>query len=130
MIPKGMALGSQAVSGNGIQIEDSPEFRDRLLSYLTSPDPLPACRNCLGSAGRYAEHQQVRRQEFRPAQDHPTEDLIHPRLVGTTRVALAKAESLIPRTALDAAEHAMKSSDTLVGLLRKVQALNNSLFRN
>jgi organic radical activating enzyme len=130
MIPKGIALGEQAISGNGIQIEDSPQFRDRLLSYLTSPDPLPACRNCLGSAGRYAGHQQVRRQEFRPAQDHPTEELIHPRLVGTTRVALAKAESLIPRTALDAAEHAMKSSDPLIGLLRKAQALNNSLFKN
>jgi organic radical activating enzyme len=129
MIPKGMALGEQASYANGIQIEDSPEFRDRLLSYLTSPDPLPACRNCLGSAGRYVEHQQVRRQEFRPAQDHPTEELIHPRLVGTTRVALAKAESLIPRTAVDTAEHVMKSSDTLVGFLRKVQAFNSSVFR-
>jgi len=128
MIPKGMEFGLQATYANGIQIDDSPQFRDRLLSYLTSPEPLPACRNCLGSAGRYAEHQQVRRQEFRPAQDHPTEDLIHPRLVGPTRVALAKAESLIPRTALDTAEHVMKSSAPLVGLLRKAQALNSSIF--
>jgi hypothetical protein len=130
MIPKGMELGPQAIYRNGIQIDDSPEFRDRLLSYLTAPEPLPACRNCLGSAGRYAEHQQVRRQEFRPAQSHPTEDLIHPRLVGTPRVALARAESLIPRTALDTAEHVMKSSGTLIGLLRKVQAFNGSRFRS
>jgi organic radical activating enzyme len=130
MIPKGTELGQQAISANGIRIDDSLEFRDRLLAYLTSPEPLPSCRNCLGSAGRYAEHQQVRRQEFRPAQNHPTEDLVHPRLVGTTRVALAKAESLIPRTALDTAEHAMKSSGPLIELLRKAQALNSSIFKS
>jgi len=129
MIPKGMLLGPQATYRNGIQIDDSPDFRDRLLSYLTSPEPLPSCRNCLGSAGRYIEHQQVRRQEFRPVQSRPTEDLIHPRLVGTTRLALAKAESLIPRAAVDTAEHVMKSSDPLIGLLRKAQAFNTSLFR-
>jgi organic radical activating enzyme len=129
MIPKGMSLGPQATYRNGIQIDDSPEFRDRLLSYLTSPEPLPACRNCLGSAGRYIEHQQVRRQDFRPAQSRPTEELLHPRLAGTTRVALAKAESLIPRTAVDTAEHVMKSSDTLIGALRKVQVLNTNLFK-
>jgi hypothetical protein len=61
-------------------------------------------------------------------QCHPTEELIHPRLVGPARVALAKAESLIPRTALDTAEHAMKSSAPLIGLLRKAQALNSSIF--
>jgi organic radical activating enzyme len=129
MIPRGMSLGPQATYRNGIQIDDSPGFRDRLLSYLTSPEPLPSCRNCLGSAGRYIEHQQIRRQEFRPAQSRPTEELIHPRLVGTTRVALAKTESLIPRTAVDTAEHVMKSSNTLIGLLRKVQALNSSLLK-
>jgi hypothetical protein len=129
MIPKGMALGPEAIYRNGIQIDDSRDFRDRLLSYLTSPEPLPSCRNCLGSAGRWFEHEQVRREEFRPAQSRPTEELIHPRLVGTTRVALAKAESLIPRTAVDTAEHVMKSSGPLIGLLRKVQAFNSSLFR-
>jgi organic radical activating enzyme len=128
MIPKGMALGPQITYGNGIRIDDSPRFRDRLLGYLTSPEPLPACRNCLGSAGRYIEHEQVRRQEFRPVQDRPTEELIHPRLVGTTRVALAKAESLIPRTAVDSAEHVMKSSGPLIGLFRKAQALNSRIF--
>jgi len=128
MIPKGMALGPEAIYRNGIQIDDSRDFRDRLLSYLTSPEPLPSCRNCLGSAGRWFEHEQVRREEFRPAQSRPTEELIHPRLVGTTRVALAKAESLIPRTAVDTAEHVMKSSGPLIGLLRKVQAFNSSQF--
>jgi len=58
----------------------------------------------------------------------PTEDLIHPRLVGTPRLALAKAESLLPRAVVETAEHVMRSSDPLVGLLRKVQAFNISRF--
>lgn len=128
MIPKGMSLGPEATYRNGLKIDDSPEFRDRLLSYLTSPEPLPACGNCLGSAGKWFEHQQVRREEFRPTQGHATEDLIHPRLVGTTRLALARAESLLPRTVVNTAEHVMRSSDPLVGLLRKVQAFNSSRF--
>jgi organic radical activating enzyme len=128
MIPRGMSLGPDATYRNGIQIDDSPEFRDRLLSYLTSPEPLPACRNCLGSAGRYIEHQQVRRGEFRSAQCRPTEDLIHPRLVGTTRLALARTESLLPRTVMEPAEQALRS-DTLIRLARKMQDLNSSLFR-
>jgi hypothetical protein len=129
MIPKGTSLGPEATYRNGIQIDGSPGFRDRLLSYLTSPEPLPSCRNCLGSAGRYIEHQQVRRGDFRLAQCRPTEDLIHPRLVGTTRVALARAESLLPRTVMEPAEHALRS-DTLIGLARKAQDLNSSLFRS
>jgi len=129
MIPKGMSLGPDATYGNGIKIDDSPGFRDRLLSYLTSPEPLPACDNCLGSAGRWFEHQQVQREEFRPAQCRPTEDLVHPRLVGTTRLALARVESLLPKTVVDTAEHVMRSSDPLIGLLRKVQAFNSSRFR-
>jgi organic radical activating enzyme len=127
-IPKGMSLGQDATYRNGIKIDDSPEFRDRLLSYLTSPEPLPACGNCLGSAGKWFGHEQVRREEFRPAQCRPTEDLIHPRLVGTPRLALARVESLLPRTVVDTADHVMRSSDSLVGLLRKVQAFNTSRF--
>ena len=127
-IPRGMLLGQEATYRNGIKIDDAPDFRDRLLSYLTSPEPLPSCRNCLGSAGRWFEHEQVRREEFRLAQCRPTEELIHPRLVGVTRVALAKAESLVPRAAVDTAEHVMKSSDSLVGLLRKLQAFNSRRF--
>ena len=127
-IPRGMSFGQEATYRNGIKIEDSPDFRDRLLSYLTSPEPLPACRNCLGSSGKWFDHQQVRREEFRQAQCQATEDLIHPRLVGPTRLALARAESLLPRTVVDTAEHVMKSSGPLVGLLRKVQAFNIGRF--
>jgi GTP 3',8-cyclase len=129
MIPRGMSLGPEATQQNGIQIDESPEFRDRLLSYLTSPEPLSSCRNCLGSAGKYLEHQQVRRDEFRSVQCRPTEDLIHPRLVGTTRVALAKVEGLLPRVVIEPAEQALRSSGAAIELTRKVQGLNSSLSR-
>jgi len=125
---RGMLLGQEATYRNGIKIDDAPDFRDRLLSYLKSPEPLPACRNCLGSSGKWFEHQQVGREEFRQAQGLATEDLIHPRLVGTARLALARAESLLPRTVVNTAEHVMRSSDPLVGLLRKLQAFNSSRF--
>jgi organic radical activating enzyme len=128
-IPTGMALGLAASQRDGLQIEDSPAFRDRLLAYLTSPEPLSACRNCLGSAGKYVEHQQVRRDDFRSAQCHPTEDLVHPRLVGPARVALARAESLLPRAVADSTEQVMKSSGAAVGLIRKMQHFNSGLFR-
>jgi hypothetical protein len=129
-IPKGMtpdpAAGQAASQPNGIQIDDSPAFQGRLLSYLSSPEPLPACRNCLGSAGKYVEHQQVRRDGFRSVQCHPTEDLVHPRLVGTTRVALAKVESMLPRAVFEPAEHAARASGAAIDLTRKVQRLNSS----
>jgi hypothetical protein len=55
-------------------------------------------------------------------------DLIHPRLAGTPRLALARVESLLPRTVVNTAEHAMRSSDPLIGRLGKVQAFNSSRF--
>jgi len=128
MIPRGMQAGPDATYDNGIQIDAAPGFRDRLLSYLTSPEPLPSCRNCLGSAGRYIDHQQVRRDDFRAAQSHPTEQMIHPRLVGPARVALARAESLLPRAIVEPAEQALRS-DTLIGLARKFQSLNSNAFQ-
>jgi hypothetical protein len=48
--------------------------------------------------------------------------------VGTTRLALAKVESPPPKTVVDIAEHVMRSSDPLIGLLRKLQAFNSSRF--
>src|SRR5262249_60778245 len=104
-------------------------FRARRVPSRAPPDPPPSCRNCLGSAGKYIQHEQVRRADFRSAQCRPTEDLVHPRLVGVTRVALARVESLLPRAVVEPAEQALKSSDTVIGLVRKVQRVNSSLFR-
>jgi organic radical activating enzyme len=129
MMPRGMALGPEAAYRDGIRIDDSPEFRDRLLSYLTSSEPLSSCRNCLGSAGKYVEHEQLRRDEFRSAQRRPTEDLVHPRLIGPARIAFARAESRLPRAVVEPAQQVLTSSDTLVGLRRKVQDFNGGLFK-
>ena len=43
---------------------------------------------------------------------------------------MARAESLLPRAVVEPAEHALRSSDTVIGLVRKVQAFNSSLFRS
>ncbi|MEU3353645.1 radical SAM protein [Streptomyces sp. NPDC037389] len=60
---------------DALEITDAPGFPDRLLAYLRSPEPLAACRNCLGSAGRLMPHEQRTRRDFRLPQQHPTEDL-------------------------------------------------------
>jgi hypothetical protein len=62
---------------DGVTI-DEPDLGRRLRAYLASPEPLAACRNCLGSAGRRFEHEQAPRAEFRRLQRSRTEDLIDP----------------------------------------------------
>lgn len=62
---------------DGVTI-DEPDLGSRLRAYLASPEPLAACRNCLGSAGRRFEHEQAPRAEFRALQGGRTEDLIDP----------------------------------------------------
>ena len=56
-----------------------PELDRRLREYLASPEPLAACGNCLGSAGRRFEHEQTPRAEFRRRQGARTEELVDPR---------------------------------------------------
>ncbi len=104
-------LGDDAPSAyvDGIPIEDDPAFAQRLLSYLQSPEPPRACTNCLGTAGKYGPNEQVRRGEFRDRQRVPTEELVHPRLVGRTRVMLAELESHVPRRVVGQVEQALLS---------------------
>lgn len=45
---------------DGVPIEDVPDLKDRLLAYLGRPEPLDACRFCLGSVGRLFPHAQQR----------------------------------------------------------------------
>ncbi|MCP2258273.1 4Fe-4S single cluster domain [Streptoalloteichus tenebrarius] len=61
---------------DALPIEDRPDLAERLLAYLTSPRPLAACRNCLGSAGRRMPHHQLPRAEFLAPQRRPTEELL------------------------------------------------------
>ncbi|MFD8613359.1 radical SAM protein [Streptomyces sp. NPDC059631] len=60
---------------DGLRLSDAPDFPERLLAYLRSPEPLRACRNCLGSAGLRMPHQQRSRRDFRELQDHSSEEL-------------------------------------------------------
>jgi organic radical activating enzyme len=63
-------------AGDGVRIEASPGFRDKLVRYLESTVPLTSCRYCLGTAGRRFAHVQTSRREFRRHQQHPSEELV------------------------------------------------------
>lgn len=60
-------------SENGINLADQAltdpvVLADILHGYLSSEEPLPACRHCLGSSGRVITHEQVPRRFWRSAQ--------------------------------------------------------------
>jgi organic radical activating enzyme len=119
-IPRVLHENSSDAYVDGIQIEDDPAFSRKLLSYLESPEPPRACSNCLGTAGKYGPNEQVRRAEFRDRQSAPTEELVHPRLVGRSRVILAELESHIPRRLVGEVEQALLSPRFL-RMMRAVQ---------
>jgi organic radical activating enzyme len=127
-IPKLLRDDPDVRHADGLQIDDTPAFRGRLLAYLRSPEPPQACANCLGTAGRYEAHAQIRRVEFRERQRAPTEDLVHPRLVGPLRVTLARIESRTPRRLISTAEDALLSP-TLIRFARKAQQVTRAVLR-
>lgn len=47
---------------DGISLHE-PDLRSRLLAYLKSPEPLQACRHCLGAVGEYEPHRQLTAEE-------------------------------------------------------------------
>jgi organic radical activating enzyme len=118
---------NESQHADGIRIDDHPSFLTRLLNYLESPVVPSACSNCLGTSGRYHPHEQIRRTEFRDRPGAATEQLVHPRLVGTMRVAFASVESRVPRRIMDSAENAFLSP-TLIGLTRRAQELSRRLI--
>jgi hypothetical protein len=61
---------------DGLKIEDIPSFAQTLLEYLSSAQPLHACRYCLGSVGKLFEHQQISRKSWRDPQRRTTEELL------------------------------------------------------
>lgn len=126
-IPKVLGSDPDAGLADGIEISDHPSFRDRLLEYLQSPEPPSACANCLGTSGRYEPHEQIRRREFRHRQEPRTEDLVHPRLVGTGRVTLARIEALAPRRAVAPIEGALLSPN-LVRAVQRVQQTSRAVL--
>jgi organic radical activating enzyme len=70
------------ISGGESHLEDrlaitgSPDFGERLLAFLERPEPLAACRHCLGSSGKIFEHSQVARSGWRDLQRSPAEDML------------------------------------------------------
>jgi len=75
---------------DGVDLADSDDLGRRLREYLESPDPLVACRNCLGTSGFTFAHEQVRRVSFRGLQNHRTEEMVDHRLLEPVAVTLSR----------------------------------------
>ena len=71
-----LADESHAPTKDGVRLADSPTFAEELAAYLASPEPLHACRYCLGSIGRKIESTQVPRAGWRDLQRVPYESLV------------------------------------------------------
>jgi hypothetical protein len=74
-LPPNLPGSGLDVRRDGVPIEDVADLKHRLLAYLERPDPLDACRFCLGSVGRLFPHEQ-RRVAWRDPQRSPVEALI------------------------------------------------------
>ncbi|MGH9347041.1 MAG: radical SAM protein [Vicinamibacterales bacterium] len=74
-LPATLPVSGLVADRDGVRIEDVPDLTDRLLAYLQRPDPLDACRFCLGSVGRLFPHEQ-RRVAWREPQHTPLETLV------------------------------------------------------
>jgi organic radical activating enzyme len=75
-LPK--AIGG--LEDEGVRL-DASDLGERLRAYLAASEPLSACGNCLGSAGRRFAQTQTARGEFRAHQQRPTEALLDARLL-------------------------------------------------
>jgi hypothetical protein len=75
-LPRMLELPEAQRRQDGIQLRDDPALLDDLYSYLTSPEPLLGCRNCLANAGIERPHIQVRPNEWLSHQEGPTESLL------------------------------------------------------
>lgn len=60
----------------GIEISDRSSLRDDILQMITSPEPLAACRNCLGTSGKKEPHKILKRAEWQADLEQPLEDCI------------------------------------------------------
>jgi hypothetical protein len=84
-LPKAIPACASYDKASGIQISASDEFSAELREYLDSPDPLPTCRHCLGTAGKRFAHTQVKRSDFAGQQNGSVEDLVSRRRLFVTR---------------------------------------------
>jgi len=61
---------------NGVGIHAGPGFRERLIAYLESKEPLRACHNCLGSVGIRRDHRIINKADWLSGHAVPTEELV------------------------------------------------------
>jgi hypothetical protein len=60
----------------GVELDGEPDLGARLRAHLAEEEPMAACRNCLGTAGRRFTQAQVPRREFREHGRRTTEELL------------------------------------------------------
>jgi hypothetical protein len=89
---EGLEHGDRA----GVPLDD-PDLGSRLRDYLADPEPLGACRNCLGTAGRRFAQTQTTRAAFRGHQQLATEELLDRRLLEPPPRVRARLAMLSPR---------------------------------
>lgn len=75
-VPAIVGAPPESARQDGIRLTDDPGLRDELYRYLHSPQPLHACRHCLGVAGRLEDHHLVDRAQWLSGHDAPTEHLL------------------------------------------------------
>jgi cyclic pyranopterin phosphate synthase len=75
-IPGMLGLAKEQHSRDGLKLRDSADFLDELYRFLTSPEPLQACRNCLSCAGIMRPHTQVRPRDWLAHHDGPLESMV------------------------------------------------------
>lgn len=75
-LPKVLTDHFERPDVDALPIDDAEDFGGRLLAFLNSPGPLASCSQCLGTSGTLVSHVQIRRDEFRAAQQLPAADMI------------------------------------------------------
>ena len=78
-------------SPDRVRISDAPAFGPDLQHLLKRDTPLAACQHCLGTAGRRFKHSQIRRVDFRSAQNGASEVLVDERYLRRTHVIKRRA---------------------------------------
>ncbi len=75
-IPGMLGLVREKHTRDGLKLRDAPDFRDELYHFLTSSEPLQACRNCLATTGSMRPHTQVRPRDWLAEHDGPLESMV------------------------------------------------------
>ncbi|MEY7971418.1 radical SAM protein [Saccharomonospora xinjiangensis] len=97
--PQSVFMPRQGVAGgwdprvDGIELAGDPGFADRLYAFLRRPEPLRACRNCLGSVGVRHPHEELDRANWRPAAG--VVDLLDPEFLEVCRADITADDGCV-----------------------------------